>query len=433
MSFIHNISSECPKNQLDFFSLPPTQLSMEISETVCLSPASTLENLGPIEFQVPETEDYYIDPSETYLYMVVSVCYESGDKLAATDKVTPVNLFLHSMFSEISVYINSKLLTPPNLLYPYRAYFEHLFNYGSNAKESHLTAAMFVKDSAGRMNNLDTNAGALKRRSYIAESKQVSIMGKITPDIFGQSKYLPNNLPMKLVFTRSKPEFCLIAAGDKKYSIQIHKAELQLRRVKINPSILLAHSKVLATTTAKYPITRIECKTFTISSGGLTFEHKLFSGQEPVRVIVALTSNKAQSDIKENPFNFGHFNMNYLALTRNGVPVTTRPIQPSFDTTSSDYIQSYINTFRATGIGAQDDGYQVSRDDYGAGGYVIHCFDLTADQSASLHQWSLRRHSLIEISLRFTQAIPETLSCIVYGEFQNLVEIDANRRVTTDF
>lgn len=433
MAFIHNVSSECPKGQLDLFSLPPTQLSMESYDTLFCSPTSSLDSLGPIEYVIPESEDHYLNPAETYLHVLVSIVNEKNEILADDDKVSPVNLFIHSLFSEISVFVNSKLLSPPTLLYPYRAYLETLFNYNSTAKESHLTASLYYKDTAGHMADLAQNVGLAKRRLFTKNSKQVSMVGKITVDIFGQSKFLPNNIPIKVMLTRSKPSFCLIAPGDKKYNVIIHKAELQIQRVKINPSLLLAHSKVLASNTGKYPITRIECKTITIGMGGKSFEHKLFCGQEPVRVIVGLTTNASQSDYKLNPFNFEHFDMNYLSLTRNGVPVSTRPLQPSFDPESPDYMLSYINTFRGVGIGAQDDGYHISRDEYGAGGYILHAFDLTPDGSASLHQWNLRRNSLIEISIGFAKSIPETLSCIVFGEFQNLIEIDINRRVTTDF
>lgn len=433
MSFIHNNSSECPKAQLEIFALPPTQLSMEGNDMLFCSPSTSLECLGPIEYIIPESEDHYINPAETYLHVVLSVVNEKGEALKAEDKVAPVNLLLHSLFSEISIYINSKLINPPSMLYPYRSLIEVLFNYNTTAKDTHLTASLYYKDTAGAMSDLASNVGLATRRSFIAESKQLSMVGRLSINVFGQYKFLPNNLPIKVMCTKSKPSFCLIGETGKKYNINIHKADLIVQRVKINPSILLAHSKILATTTAKYAVSRVEMKSFTINSGGLSFEQKLFNSQEPIRVIVGLIDNAAQSDIALNPFDFQHYDMNYLSLTRNGVPVTTRPLQPSFDPKSPDYMLSYINTFRAVGIGSQDDGYQISRNEYGYGGYCLHCFDLTADGSASYHQWSLRRHSLIEISIRFAKAIPTTLSLIVYGEFQSLIEIDCNRRVTTDF
>ena len=53
-------------------------------------------------------------------------------------RVAPVNNFLHSMFIQVDVFFNQKLVTPTNSAYPYRAYTETLLNYRPDAKQSHL-------------------------------------------------------------------------------------------------------------------------------------------------------------------------------------------------------------------------------------------------------------------------------------------------------
>ena len=42
------------------------------------------------------------------------------------------------MFNQIDVFLNQKLVSPPNNTYPYRAYIESMLNYSPIAKESHL-------------------------------------------------------------------------------------------------------------------------------------------------------------------------------------------------------------------------------------------------------------------------------------------------------
>ena len=56
-------------------------------------------------------------------------------------------------------------------------------------------------------------------------------------------------------------------ASDVNYSAHIHEATLLVRRVKVSPTVLIAHANTLASTTAKYPITRVEVKSCTIYSG----------------------------------------------------------------------------------------------------------------------------------------------------------------------
>jgi hypothetical protein len=43
----------------------------------------------------------------------------------------PVNLWMHSLFSDVSVSLNEKLVSPPTSLYPYIAYIEALLSYSS--------------------------------------------------------------------------------------------------------------------------------------------------------------------------------------------------------------------------------------------------------------------------------------------------------------
>jgi hypothetical protein len=84
---------------------------------------------------------------------------------------------------------------------------------------------------------------------------------------------------------------------------------LLVRKVKISPSMYLAHAKTLESGTAKYPIRREICKSFTNPTGYLDVSHeKLFSGQLPTRLIVGLFDNRTHNgDRERNPFNFRHF------------------------------------------------------------------------------------------------------------------------------
>ena len=111
------------------------------------------------------------------------------------------------------------------------------------------------------------NEALVKRQEYTKNSKTVDLIGHLHCDVFNQDKLLLNGVEVRLRLVRSKDAFCLMDASDKNYSAHITEATLLVRRVKVNPTVLVAHSKTLASTTAKYPITRVEVKTFTIHSG----------------------------------------------------------------------------------------------------------------------------------------------------------------------
>ena len=89
-----------------------------------------------------------------------------------------------------------------------------------------------------------------------------------------------------------------------------------VRKVKLMPSVFLAHAKTLERSRAKYPIRRVVCKSFTIPQNYLDVSHeKLFSGQLPTRIVIGLVDNRAYNgDRQRNPFNFQHFNLNEIAV-----------------------------------------------------------------------------------------------------------------------
>jgi hypothetical protein len=60
-----------------------------------------------------------------------------------------VNLWMHSLCSDVSVSLNENLVSPPTSLYPYRAYIEILLSNSPAAKESQLTGVMWYKDTPG--------------------------------------------------------------------------------------------------------------------------------------------------------------------------------------------------------------------------------------------------------------------------------------------
>ena len=64
MSFVHSKSEECTKTELDLFSVPPTQVSLEKGLWIDHQPVSSVSDGGPITFLSPGTEDY-VDLAKT--------------------------------------------------------------------------------------------------------------------------------------------------------------------------------------------------------------------------------------------------------------------------------------------------------------------------------------------------------------------------------
>lgn len=435
MSFLHGHSCECIKSELDLFALPSTQTSIENGLWIHYKPISSLADDGPIEFQVPGTGDDYMDLSHTLLHIKAKIQNQDGTKLTESTVVAPVNNWLHSLFSQLDIYLNQKLVSPPNNTYAYRAYMETLLNYAPAAKESHLTCGLWYQDTAGKMDSADEkNEGFVKRRELACESKEIEMIGHLHGDIFNQEKFLINGVEMSVKLVRSRESFNLMAStADLKFKVCITDATLIIRRARINPAVLLAHQKVLASTTAKYPITRAEVKVLTIPSGiqGKTLDN-IFLGQVPKRCIIGFVNNAAfNGGLTKNPFNFENYNINTFCLYIDGQQIPSKALQPSFD--NNIYTAAYHTLFSGTGIHFLNEGNGISREQY-AKGYCMLAFDLTADLSSNSNtHWNLIKHGSVRLEVRFESTLTQTINCIIYAEFDNVIEIDKNRNVTVDY
>lgn len=435
MSFLHPHTCECVKSELDVFSVPPTQTSIENGQWIPYKPISALTDSSPIQFSVPAQGSEYIDLSHTKLYLKASVTKEDGKPLTETDHAGPVNNFLHSLFSQVDVYLGQKLISPANNTYPYRSYIESVLMYGPAAKTSHLTMSLWYDDLPGKMDDTTgtENTGLKKRKQFTDLSKEVELLGHLHADIFNQEKFLINGVELGVKLVRSQDKFSLMSES-LSVKVNIIEATLLIRRVKINPSVLIAHNKALEHGNAKYPITRTDVKLFTIPSQvqGKTLDN-VYLGQLPKRCIIGFVSNKAcNGDYKKNPYNFHHYNINYISLYVDGQQIPSKPLQPDF-TSASSFVMAYDSMFSGTGIHFMNEGNGIDRESY-ANGNCLMAFDLSHDLSANSNShWNLTRRGSLRIEVQFSTALTETINCVVYGEFDNILEIDKNRNVIIDY
>jgi len=71
----------------------------------------------------------------------------------------------------------------------------------------------------------------------------------------------------------------------------------------------------------------------------------------------------------------------------------------------------------------------LDREDYNLG-YTLWTFDLTPDGSASSGtHWSPMKQGNFRIELKFAKNLPTAITCIVYAEFDSLLQVDKQRSV----
>jgi hypothetical protein len=86
----------------------------------------------------------------------------------------------------------------------------------------------------------------------------------------------------------------------------IQSMVLWVRKVKPAPTIINLINQKLSTQTAKYPLRRVEVKTFIIPSGTQSkINDHLFQGQMPKLFVLGFVENAAfNGDNTKNPFHF---------------------------------------------------------------------------------------------------------------------------------
>ena len=189
MAFINKHSCECTKSELDLFAVPPTQTSILKGQWVQFNPLTNVVDSDLIEFNVTGSTEHYLDLAHTIFNVRAKIVKENGTDLEDDDVVAPTNLLLHSMFSEVDITLNDKLISASSNTYPYRAILETLLTYGPAAKSSQLTSALFYKDEAGKMNSVDpkaadANSGLKRRHDMTKGSRVVDLLGPIHGDVF---------------------------------------------------------------------------------------------------------------------------------------------------------------------------------------------------------------------------------------------------------
>ncbi|KAJ6642656.1 Pre-mRNA cleavage complex 2 protein Pcf11, partial [Pseudolycoriella hygida] len=268
MTSINRATALNVKSELDIFSKLPIQTTVESGTLQSYRPITSISNDGPIEFLVSGcSSDEYLDLGRVYIYVkarlnTITPPVVHGVPAQAAGILGPTNNWLHSTFSQVDVYLNQKCITPPSNCYPYRAYIENLLNYSSESKKTHLTSGVWADDTAGHMDAVtNDNAGFKTRRALTKDNKDVEMYGPLHCDLFNVDKYLLSGVDMAIKLQRADQSFHIMGTSDAQGTFELKDAVLYVRKVKIAPGTLLAHHKVLSSTTAKYPINRVDIRT----------------------------------------------------------------------------------------------------------------------------------------------------------------------------
>ena len=98
MSHVDTYSCTCVKSELNIFSVPPTQTSIDDGIVVDYHPIASFVDTGPIEFDISASVEHYLDLALVYLHLDVKITKNDESNLEVASAVGPTNICLHSLF-----------------------------------------------------------------------------------------------------------------------------------------------------------------------------------------------------------------------------------------------------------------------------------------------------------------------------------------------
>ncbi|XP_038271561.1 uncharacterized protein F54H12.2-like [Dermochelys coriacea] len=429
MTFVHCGSEECTKSELDLFQIAPTQTSIEKSIYIEVPPLSAVMESAPIDFFIAGNGVDCMDLNNTLLDLCCKIIKGDGTELTVDAKVGLVNYPVASIFSQLDVTLGES-----DNCYPYRAFIESVLNYSDDTLSTQFSAGLFYKDTAGQQEEtgLDgENLGFVRRAKLTAQSRIVELLDHLHSNLFFQEKLLLNGVDVKIKLTCSKDAFCLMGSGTESFKLRILSASLFVKKVRVTPSVRLGHAEALLTANAKYPEDHVGMKVFSIPAGSkVSNQENLFLGQLPKMLVLGFVDNDAFSEsYTKNPFHFKHYDINFVALYVDGEQIPTKPLQPDLE--AGRCVREYMNLVQTAGKHMKDRSLLMDREEF-VQGYTLFAFDQSPDQECADH-YSLIKTGNLRAEIHFGKALTITINMIVYGVFDNVIEINQRRNVLFDY
>ena len=380
------------QTSLSLFMPPPIDNSIQRECWVEFNPIAAISGGGLIEFNIAGMSVDYVNLVKSKLQVSYAITHADGTPIvddrvsgvptADSDQVGPVNLTLHSIFHQIDLSLNQKIVSPDvGVNYPYKAMIDLLLNSSSD-----MEGCLYLDFATG------------------------------------QNRAVLNGVSINLKLFQASNEFRLIRHGSKTYKLQIRSAILKVCHVSLNPSLTIAHNESLKLTL--YPFWRSNVESFSVAQGSLTFmTDNIFHGKVPSKMIIGMVSNSAYSgDFSKNPFNFKHMDANYLEVTVDGQPVPNRPYKPNYE--ENDYVSSYLSLLDSD-LNKRK-WIIIGLSEY-PNGYCLYLFDIQSFLRGKIMTRSNSGH--VRLSVRYAKALPKTINVLENAKFPELVTVDHTRNL----
>ena len=249
-----------------------------------------------------------------------------------------------------------------------------------------------------------------------------------------------DGVDVHIKLTRSPATFCVMRAADQiegapppDFKIKIDSISLFVRKITPSDTCRLGIIAGLKHRPVKYPIRRVEMRSFSISNQATSWNNEnIILGQLPRRIMFFFVgTNAVHGQYLLNPMHLQHYSINFFSLYVDGRQVPSTALQPSFGGNNTDYVRTYMQMQSGVGTAFRDENCSISYNAFERGSTVF-VFDLTADLSNVEYSEPTNRGSL-RMEVHFSKQLPHAVTCFVHANYNNCIEINRYRNILLDY
>ena len=289
-----------------------------------------------MEFEYQTDRNYYVDLRQSFLALELKFVkgrgydtYESKEKKkehkdesvvfteTGTDdeekqeelvRVTYVNNIMHSIFSNVEVYINNQQIYNSNGLYAPKSYISNNFKAAISEYKGVLHCKGY--DYEQDISNPLLDPFFTSRMKLLSRPDGFMLYGKLGIDFFSSFELLYPNMKIRLCLIRARPKFYMIS-DNPNVSLGIVDCSLYTRRIALKDDYHKKRKDLLAYAPVEYNYLETSAKTFIIPVRQSQFiKENIFNNAPIRRVAISMNINSAfTGSFTENPFCYQQFDL----------------------------------------------------------------------------------------------------------------------------
>ena len=341
--------------------------------------------------------------------------------------------------SQVAVSMSGVEVNPDvGSMFPYKNYLEMLLMVDREAKTSVGEQRGYYQDSTDGVGTTDPttaatkpNLGLINRHALTKNGQSLIVKGNIGLDFFDAvNKHIINGINMYLTFYQSMDAFRLLAkTSDTRYKLVIESMYITVSYIKLRPEVLIRHSELLASGKhAMYPYVRTYMRNHVIPAGVNSFSiSQVLADRIPSLLVVGLVESEAYAgSLTKSPFNFEHFDLNYISLQVGSHSVPGRPMEPDFDNNKfSEEYDSFLSVTRGQGS-------TFSKKDF-ATGNSLFCFSVQNHLNIHEGVFPIIRKANTRLEMRFKKNLTNSVVAVLYMLTPGLYTVSESRMVTVEY